>query len=101
MRAFAYDIIIIDHAFGRLITTIDNTLDSRKRIPTGGVGCERFVHDQHLRLAIIENEDNLWSCQADVERNNRRSHACAGIVQFEVAMAVEHEHSHTIATNYT
>src|SRR2546425_13267530 len=101
MRAFAHYIIIIDHAFGRLMPTEDNTLDKRERISTRGVGCERFIHYKCLRLAIIENVHNLRPCQADVERHNRRSHARAGIIQFEVTMTVEHEHGHTIAAHYT
>src|SRR6266487_4621076 len=101
MRAFTHDIIIIDHAFGRLITTIDYTLDSGKRIPTRGIGCERFVYNEYLRLTIVENINDLRTCQANVERYNRRSHACAGIVQFEVTMAVEHKNSHTVTAHYT
>src|SRR5215471_7004088 len=77
MRAFAGDIIIVNHAFRCFITAINDTLDGRKRISTGGVGSKRFVHNKHLRLAIIENEDNLWSCQANIERNNHCSHARA------------------------
>jgi hypothetical protein len=62
-------------------------------------GCSSFetkeavlVNDQDAGFAVIENEVDLWWGQAYVNGNDHDPHASAGVIKFEVAMAIEHEH---------
>ncbi len=100
MRAFAHQIIIVDHVRRCLFSTVDDVFHRREGIASGGVRSEWFVDYQHLCFAIIENKYNFCACQADVQRHDDRSHARAGVIQFEVAMAVEHQYCHAISTHY-
>src|SRR5581483_12444594 len=97
MAAHADHILVVNHTFRRLLANVENSHHRGKGIASSGVGGESFVHNQHSALTIIENKDNLRTGQANVQGNDDCAHAGAGVVKLQIAMTVEHQHSHAVA----
>ncbi len=88
-------VFVMVHTCGCLLSggaTVDEMLDARWLLELRDKGGKVLVNDQDSGLAVIENEVDFWWGQAYVERHDHDPHASAGVVEFEVAVAIEHEY---------
>src|SRR2546425_29219 len=96
----AHHIVIVNHPQGCFITNVYDMTYCRDGITTRDVTCKGLVYYQHLTFTIVENEHNLRSCQPNVERHNHSSHTRTGIIQLQIAMAIQHQYGHPISALY-
>ena len=91
---------VMEHLRGRLFgleTTVHNLLDVREAFPLRRKRGEGLVNDQHPGFAVVEDKVDFWWGEAGIQGDNHASHTGAGIVEFEVAVAIEHQHRDTVA----
>src|SRR5260370_22256590 len=96
VRTPGHYILKVNHGSRRDVAAVDHAFKRRDGIAPGDHRCKGLIYDKRLRLAVVENEDDFRASQANVERDNDRPHARAGIIQLKVAMAVEHQYGYAV-----
>jgi hypothetical protein len=100
-RSLLHQVFVVNHPLGSsftLRTTLYDTPDGGKIFTPRSKSGKSFVNDEHPGFTIIEDKVDFRRGQASIQGYDNRPHAGTGIVEFEVAVAIEHEHRDTIAT---
>jgi len=92
------------HSFGCRIAlgaTIDDLLDARDAFRPRCKGSKVLVDNKHPGFTITQDKIDFRRSEASIEGHDDRPHASAGIVEFEVAVAIEHEDRQPLAAPYS
>ncbi len=78
-------------------TIVHEMLEAREAFAPRYKGGKGLVDNEHTGFAIAQNEVDFRRGKTGIDGHDDRPHAGAGVVEFEVAMAIEHEHRHPLA----